>query len=301
MGTTWDDAVGAFLRDARARNCSPATLTGYSGYLTGPRAREFVKDYRIESIADITPETLRSFQMELLDAGLSAGTAATFHRILRNFLGFCRREGFGVPEESLGIPAPLQPVTAPEIFSDTDERELLEACRCERDRMLIEFMIRTGLRRSEVLNVRVDDIVDGNDGAYVRVRQGKGRKDRIVPLDTAHDRFSRKLLRYIRTHRPQDAGDPHLWLSTRRNAHSGTYTPFDVRGLTSMLQRLSEATGIHAHPHKFRHTFASRALGAGINSLVLQRALGHTTLAMVNRYVHFQSGDMLRAWQARSD
>jgi len=56
--------------------------------------------------------------------------------------------------------------------------------RNERDRMLIEFMIRTGLRRSEVLNVRVDDIVDGNDGAYVRVRQGKGRKDRIVPLDT---------------------------------------------------------------------------------------------------------------------
>ncbi|MFZ0130815.1 MAG: site-specific integrase [Candidatus Dormiibacterota bacterium] len=301
MGTTWDDAVGAFLRAARARNCSPATLTGYSGYLTGPRARQFVKDYRIESVADITPETLRSFQMELLDAGLSAGTAATFHRIVRNFLGFCRREGFGVPEESLGIPAPLQPVIAPEIFSDTDERELLEACRCERDKMLIEFMMRTGLRRSEVLNVRVDDIVEGNDGAYVRVRQGKGRKDRIVPLDTAHDRFSRKLLRYVRTSRPQDAGDPHLWLSTRRNAHSGTYTPFDVRGLTSMLQRLSEATGIHAHPHKFRHTFASRALAAGIDSLVLQRALGHTTLAMVNRYVHFQSSDMLRAWQARSD
>ena len=105
MGTTWDDAVGAFLRDARARNCSPATLTGYSGYLTGPRARQFVKDYRIESVADVTPEALRSFQMELLDAGLSAGTAATFHRILRNFLGFCRREGLGVPEESLGIPA----------------------------------------------------------------------------------------------------------------------------------------------------------------------------------------------------
>ena len=195
MGTTWDDAVAAFLRDARARNCSPATLTGYSGYLTGPRARQFVKDFRIESVADVTPEALRSFQMELLDAGLSAGTAATFHRILRNFLGFCRREGFGVPEQTLRIPAPLQPVIAPEIFSDTDERELLEACRNERDRLLIEFMIRTGLRRSEVLNVRVDDIVDGNDGAYVRVRQGKGRKDRIVPLDTAHDRFSRKLLR----------------------------------------------------------------------------------------------------------
>ena len=137
-------------------------------------------------------------------------------------------------------------------------------------------MIRTGLRRSEVLNVRVDDIVDGNDGAYVRVRQGKGRKDRIVPLDTAHDRFSRKLLRYIRTHRPQDAGDPHLWLSTRRNAHSGTYTPFDVRGLTSMLAAAERgARASMSHPHKFRHTFGSRALVRRRirNLLALQRAL----------------------------
>jgi len=124
--------------------------------------------------------------------------------------------------------------------------------------------------------------------------RGRGAK-------TASCLWTRTLLRYIRTSRPQDAGDPHLWLSTRRNAYTGTYTPFDVRGLTSMLQRLSEATGIHAHPHKFRHTFASRALAAGIDSLVLQRVLGHTTLAMVNRYVHFQSSDMLRAWQARSD
>jgi integrase/recombinase XerC len=301
MGTTWDDAVGAFLRDARARNCSPATLTGYSGYLTGPRARQFVGDYQIKSVSDITPDKLRSFQIELLDAGLSAGTAATFHRILRNFLGFCRREGYGVPAESLDIPAPLQSVSAPETFSDLEERELLAACRCERDRILIQFMMRTGLRRSEVVKVRVDDIVEGLDGAYLRVRQGKGRKDRVVPLDTAHERFSRKLLRYIRTSRPQNGGDPHLWLASRRNPRTGSYTPLDVRGLTSMLQRLSQATGVHVHPHKFRHTFASRALAAGVDSLVLQRALGHTTLAMVNRYVHFQSGDLLRAWQARSD
>jgi site-specific recombinase XerD len=301
MGRTWDDAVNAFLRDARSRNCSSATLTGYTGYLTGPRTRQFVTDYEIGSVSDVTPERLRSFQSELLDAGLSPGTAATFHRVIRNFLGFCDREGYGVPADSLTVPAPRQPVNEPEVFSDSDEIELLKACRSDRDKLLIQFLMRTGVRRSEVVAIRVDDIVEGSDGAYLRVRQGKGRKDRIVPLDTGRENFSRKVLRYIQVSRPKDAHDPHLWLSSRRSPRTGEYERLDVHGLDSLLQRLGDATGHHVHPHRFRHTFASRALAAGVDSLVLQRALGHTTLAMVNRYVHFQSGDLLRAWAARGD
>ena len=300
-GTSWDEAVRAFLHDARARNCSPATLTGYTGYLTGPRMRQFVRDYGVVSVSDVTIDKLRSFQAELLDIGLSAGTVGTYHRVLRNFLGFCDREGYGTQAGSLAAPAPQEPVLEPEVFSEAEERALLGACRSERDKLLVEFMLRTGLRRTELIHVRVDDIVDGSEGAYVRVRQGKGRKDRIVPLDTRRENFSRKLVRYIRTSRPKDTHNPHLWLSSRRNARTGDYEPLSADGLMSLLQRLGSATGVHVHPHKFRHTFATRALAAGVDSLALQRALGHTTLAMVNRYVHFQSGDLLRAWQGRSD
>jgi integrase/recombinase XerD len=68
-----------------------------------------------------------------------------------------------------------------------------------------------------------------------------------------------------------------------------------------VLHRLDQATGIHTHPHKFRHTFATRALAAGVDSLVLQRALGHTSLAMVNVYVHHDASSMLDAWRRRPD
>ena len=108
-------------------------------------------------------------------------------------------------------------------------------------------------------------------------------------------------MRYIKASRPPDFQDPHLWISTRKLGSADEHTPLSVGGLESVLQRLSQKTGIHTNPHKFRHTFASRALAAGVDSLVLQRALGHTTLAMVNRYVHFQTADLLRAWQSRSD
>jgi integrase/recombinase XerC len=67
------------------------------------------------------------------------------------------------------------------------------------------------------------------------------------------------------------------------------------------MKRLTADTGVHVNPHKFRHTFATRALGAGVDVMALQRALGHTTLAMVSRYVHYQKDDLLDAWRQRRD
>lgn len=297
----WNQAVEAFLRDARSRNCSPATIDNYRTYLVGPRAQQFLSDYKIRTVDEITPGALRAFQSDLLEAGLSAGTASTFHRVVHNFLGFCRREGWGVASETLEVSPPRQPVLEPEAFTEAEELLILAAARTPRDRFLLEFMLRTGLRRSEVANVTVDDIISGADGAYVRVRQGKSAKDRIVPLDTGGSRFSKRLAGYLRTVRPLHASDRRLFLSGRRDPVSGEWKPLDPEGIKMVLRRIGIDTGVHVHAHKFRHTFATRALAAGVDSLVLQRALGHSTLAMVNRYVHFQAKDLLAAWRARAD
>jgi site-specific recombinase XerD len=297
----WSSAVEGFLRHARSRNCSPATIDNYRTYLLSPRAEQFLTDYEIRSVADITPAQLRDFQAELLDAGLSAGTTATFHRIIRNFLGFCRREGWGVGAEALEVAPPRQDTIAPETYTKAEEQRILEATRTGRDRFLVEFMLRTGLRLSEVAAVTLDDVVTSTEGSYLRVSQGKGRRDRIVPLDTGKYRFSRKLHSYLRSERPTDAKDRHLFLKTRRDPVTGDFGALETQGIKMLLRRIGQDTGIHVHAHKFRHTFATRALAAGVDSLVLQRALGHSTLAMVNRYVHFQARDLLDAWRARSD
>src|SRR5580704_15320174 len=121
----WNQAVEGFLRDARSRNCSPATIDNYRTYLMGSRAEQFVRDYEIRSVADVTSGKLRDLQAELLDAGLSAGTAATFHRIIRNFLGFCRREGWGVGAETLEVAPPPQATIEPETYTEADEHRIL--------------------------------------------------------------------------------------------------------------------------------------------------------------------------------
>jgi site-specific recombinase XerD len=297
----WSHAVEGFLRDARSRNCSPATIDNYRTYLLGPRAEQFLRDFEIRSVADVTAGKLRDFQAELLDAGLSAGTAATFHRIIRNFLGFCRRAGWSVDAETLAVAPPPQATVEPETYSEAEELRILEAARTGRDRFLIEFMLRTGLRLSEVAAVTLDDIVTGADGSYLRVRQGRGRDDRIVPLDTGTYRFAPKLQAYLRSDRPADEKGRHLFLTTRRDPVTGDFGPLEAQGIKMLLRRIGQDTGIHVYAHKFRHTFATRALAAGVDSLVLQRALGLSTLAMVNRYVHFQARDLLDAWRARTD
>jgi site-specific recombinase XerD len=301
LSPTWETAVQAFIRAARARNCSASTLENYKNYLLGPRSRQFLTDYQIRSVSDVTVDVLRNFQYELLEAGLAPGTADTFRRVMRNFLGFCRREGWGVPEEALTTPAPRQPQVEPETFSEEEERRLIEAARTDRDKFLIEFMMRTGLRLTEVTNVTLDDIIDGPEGAYVRVRQGKGAKDRIVPLDTKTARFSRRLGSYIRNTRPSTTRSRHLFLSSRTSPKTKDHEPLKPSAIKTLMKRLTEETGIHAHPHKFRHTFATRALSAGVDVMALQRALGHTTLAMVSRYVHYQRDDLLEAWRRRRD
>ena len=220
---------------------------------------------------------------------------------MRNFLGFCMREGWGVPDEALVAPPPRQPQIEPETFSEDEERRLIQAARTDRDRFLIEFMMRTGLRLTEVTNVTLDDIIDGPDGAYLRVRRGKGAKDRIVPLDTKTARFLRRLGNYIRNTRPASTWHQGSSSPVGRDPTTDDHQPVMPSAIKTLMKRHIDETGIHAHPHKFRHTFATRALRAGVDSLVLQRALGHTTLAMVNRYVHYQPTDMLDAWRARRD
>lgn len=219
---------------------------------------------------------------------------------MKTFAGFCLREGYATDEQVLTVSAPKQEQREPEVFTDAEQQKLLAAADNERDRLLIEFMLATGLRLGEVERVRVDDIVESPNGAYLRVRQGKGRKDRIVPLDTARNHMSRKLMRYAERSRPKGSTETALFLSQRVD-ETGSKRPLTSRGIQVLLYRLGQKTGVHVHPHKFRHTFATRALSAGVDVMALQKALGHTTLAMVSRYVHYQKDDLLEAWQRRRD
>lgn len=297
---SWDQAVELFLAEGRRMNLSTATLQNYRAYLCGPRVRAYLSDRGLVGPADLTAEALRDLERELVGVELKPGTVATYHRVLKNFAGFCIREGIGASEEVLLVAGPKLPQVEPDSFTDAEIARLFVALKSRpRDEILIRFMLQTGLRLQEVCNTTVDDVIESPDGWYVRVRQGKGRKDRIVPLDTPQERLSARLRRYVDRIRPRQTRSRALFLSARKL--NGEYGPLTRHGVQVLCQRLTEEIGIHVNAHKFRHSFATRALAAGVDVMALQRALGHSTLAMVSRYVHYQRDDLLRAWQTRRD
>jgi site-specific recombinase XerD len=288
----WEYAVENFLGECRRRRHTASTLSIYQTALLGPRIAEFRRDKEVETVSDFTADRLRQFETELQEAALAPATVHQYHRVLKTFLGFCAREGIGVDDRVRHVMGPRLDDIEPEAFTPEEERRLVATARDPRDRMIVELLLTTGLRLSELIALEVEDIVDlGRQGAYLRVRQGKGRKDRNIPLDEA---VYRQLQAYLRRHRPSGPGA----LFTARRA-AGGLRPLSNEAIKSMLRRLGDETGIHCHAHKFRHTFASRAIADGVDPLTLQRVLGHTTLQMVSRYVHYSAADLMKAWRRK--
>jgi integrase/recombinase XerD len=301
----WEDAATDFLRDKKGEGRSVATLELYESYLSDSRIATWRADHGIDDIGDVTAESLKGLRDELIDAGLSLqGGVSGRLRVMRNFLRWCRRNGYEADADAGDVHPPqvrwenIEPAT----ISKVQERTLYQAARSDRDRFLLRFMLNTGLRVSEVEGITLQsveeiDLPDGTRERILRVRQGKGRKDRHVPLNTrAFPRFEREVADYVRTVRGRSARCAALFLTPAgRSAEPAAYRPLTTAAIQSLFARLALDTGIPIHPHVCRHTMASRWISSGVPPSVVKRALGHSSMRMVERYVHFDAAGLAAA------
>jgi integrase/recombinase XerC len=151
------------------------------------------------------------------------------------------------------------------------------------ERALFEVIYGAGLRISEACRLDVGDIEAEGARATVRVRNGKGRKDRIVPLGSK----AREALDLYATHRvarlavKRRRADVAALFLSRRGARVGP------RVARTMLTRRERASGAPlASPHALRHSFATHLLGEGADLRSIQEMLGHASLRTTQRYAH---------------
>jgi site-specific recombinase XerD len=148
-----------------------------------------------------------------------------------------------------------------------------------RDRAIILTLVDTGMRASELCNLRIYDADLRNHQITV---QGKGKKERIVAISP---RTAQLLWRY-RSSRPDAKPTAHLFVVRYDR-------PFNRTVLGRLLKRIGKRAGVlNVHPHRFRHTFAIAFLRNGGNVYVLQRMLGHSSLDMVKRYLAIAQADV---------
>jgi integrase/recombinase XerC len=223
---------------------------------------------------------------------------ATIGRKLASIRSFCRflvRHGVIADSPARLVKTPKQKKPLPKPLPIDDVFRLCDgprphavddpvvAAAAARDCALIEMLYGAGLRVSECVGLDMPDVGRDGTGALVRVRHGKGRKDRVVPLGSkAVAALGEYLARRTALCHPRSgAQDPRaLFLNTR----GGRLT---ARSVARSLARDEIRVGVrHAGPHALRHSFATHLLDGGADLRSIQELLGHASLSTTQRYTH---------------
>jgi site-specific recombinase XerD len=251
------------IDDLRLRNYSPRTMEAYVAGVA-----KFAKHFG-RSPDQLGREQLRDFQLHLLEQHTSWSQFNQIVSALRFFYAVTLARPDAVPF----IPYGKKPRSIPTVLSPEEVARLLDAARPGRDRVLWQTAYACGLRIGELVHLTSHDIDSAR--MVVVVRQGKGNKDRLVPLSP---RLLDELRCYWRMHRS------HPWLfpggKPGRPLHPG--------GVQRLFQQTRRRAGIDkpATPHTLRHSFATHLLEAGVDILTVQKLLGHGALSTTTHYLH---------------
>ena len=151
------------------------------------------------------------------------------------------------------------------------------------------------MRAAEVVGLDVSDVHDGIDGTLLHVRQGKGRKDRLVPVQSDVAQVVRAYL--VASGRHLLSGGP-LFRAHDRGHGRRERARLSTRAVGHLVARSCAAAGVAAKtisPHSLRHTFALRALRQGGNVVAVSKLLGHASIQTTQRYVDHLATAELRA------
>jgi site-specific recombinase XerD len=298
---TLSRAIEGYFLAAHARRLSRHTLADYDN--TFRRFEAFLD--RDPPLAEIGPAEITAF-LGSLDH-LSAKTLLNYHTGLAALWTWAVKEGIVDRHVVRRVerPKPGKRVILP--YSLSDIKAMLEACdrsrdyvrpgkrRCNharptslRDRGIILLLVDTGMRASELCNLRVGDLDLKNRTILVL---GKGDKEREVRISS---RTAQTIWRYLATR--DDAGSPKAFLFT---THEGFC--ISRHSLRRMLKRTGDRAGVRgANVHRFRHTFAIQLLRNGGNIFALRRMLGHSSLEMVDTYLDISQADVEAVHQEAS-
>jgi integrase/recombinase XerD len=255
----------AMIRAMQVRGFSVRTHKSYLAAVTD------LARYCRRSPAKLEVKDLcRYFEHLAVERKLSAASCRlALNGIRFLYLEVLKREAFDVP-----IPVPKKPQRIPELLSRAEVGRIVAACSDRKYQMMLVLCYGCGLRLSELVAVRVGDI-DGEHGR-LRIEQGKGAKDRLLPLSPT---LLKRLRDYWRGYRPRH------WLFPGRSPGTALCPTSIQKTYTRAKARagITRIGGIHA----LRHAYATHQLEAGMPVHRLQRLLGHQDIHSTLRYVHW--------------
>lgn len=259
------------IRDMTVRGFSPRTHEAYIQQVVG-LARYYRRSPNLLSSDEVQAYLAHLCSVRKRSWSTCSQAAHAFRFLYHVTLG---RE-----QTAFHVPAPKQPQKLPDLLSREEVWRLLTACTHPRDRLLLATTYAAGLRVSELVALKVADL--DAERMTIHISQGKGARDRYVPL-------SQRLLQEWRAYwriRP-----PHVWLFPNR---LGT-RPIDITVAQKLYTLAKLRAGIRKQGgiHALRHACATHLLEAGRDLATVQHLLGHRHLSTTARYFHLTQSRVL--------
>lgn len=228
------------------------------------------KNYNETTVYDI-----RLFLAYEKQRGVSNRTLENIRANLSAFFQWLTREDLILKNPCLNVPCIKYTDKVRLPFSDVEIDKLRAACKTKKERAIIELLLSSGVRVSELTALNISDI-DFN-AMTVHVRCGKGAKDRTTYIND----LTRTHLEAYLTER-KEQGDILFYNKKKQRLNAG--------GVRFLLHELEKRAGVdNVHPHRFRRTLASKLASRGMNIQDIQHLLGHTNINTTMEYVHMSN------------
>ena len=271
-----------YIKDLRSLNFSPQTIDSYSRHLN--RFAKFANDIEPK---DITVSLVDSYR-----TSLQANKPSTVNYSLitiRTFLKYlARKQVATLPSEAIQLSKTDQPET--NFLEENEVAKLLSSIKTKtytgkRDKAIIEILLATGLRVSELTNLKIAQINFSRQDFTLR---GKGGKLRIGFLN---EDATRALKTYLRLR-----SDTNKYLFVTN--HATTPSKMAPRSIQRLLSKYIKQSRIdkRVSPHTLRHTFATNLLRKTNNLKIVGDLLGHVNVNTTSRYVHLTNNDLKQAY-----
>lgn len=260
-------ALCALAQQMRIRRYSEKTIDSYIKVLS-----VFFRFFSTKSINTITNADVVTFNNDyILAKRLSASYQSQFINALKVFYN-------RIADRSLIIEKLIRPqkgFTLPKVISQEEVAMILNACTNQKHRTMLSVLYGAGLRRGELLHLRVGDI--DSRRMVIVVNNGKGGKDRLVPLSPV---MLEMLRMYYRVYKPKE----YLF----EGQYGGSYSE---RSIELVLKKAVSDAGIqkNINLHMLRHSYATHLMEAGTNLRFIQELLGHKSPKTTQIYTHVSS------------
>jgi integrase/recombinase XerD len=252
---------------------------------------KFINSLETKGILEAESITTKIIEDYLLNLGTSAITNARVRSSIKSFFSFLSRKEYISSNPATNLESMKIPEKSPEylskeqqaIFIETIKRESTPYYR-ERDLMLVRLLLRTGLRRAEMVGLNVSDIDFTKNTLKVK------RKGNHQVFLNIHPQLAYDLKKYLKT--ITRTGDEPLFMSKKGGRLSAS-------SIWHLIKMYSKEAGFNGNitVHSLRHTFASTLLSQGFSIPFIQTLMGHKNSQTTSRYLHFQNSELIEAFK----